>query len=464
MLAHGTTAGHRQSGTCSAALLPCSCGDDAGPSASQGRQPAGCPQADERRGRRHGRHCADTAVRADRRDHKPDAHIQGDLPSLQGAACLPSAASAGCLPATDTSGRPAGGPARPPAGHPYAGVPRPSCQGAGGGAAPGSGNQARSGVLWGVVHPAVTGPGSQRAPPALTLKCRQFSAVAERLAVNVGVEMLKLVPGRVSTEVELLPPPQPCQHARTLCEVVPGICGIHVPGCLQVDASFSHHTQKTIDRALFIVDQYAASGIDPSRIYIKVNCCSWEPSHAELRTAGAQHLRSRPGADCIHLGGHTGLRGAAEAGHRHQYDAAVLVYTSEPAVPWAHPLLCLGSARAALDIVAPGLCWACRPRHARMLVPRWSRPSWAGFSTGTGSTRAGSSPQERCAPPRPGRAPRLGPPESGAPPACAGERAAQEPGVLSVKRIYSYYKSNSIKTEVMAASFRNAGEIRQLAG
>ena len=43
-------------------------------------------------------------------------------------------------------------------------------------------------------------------------------------------------------------------------------------------------------------------------------------------------------------------------------------------------------------------------------------------------------------------------------------RAAQEPGVLSVKRIYSYYKSNSIKTEVMAASFRNAGEIRQLAG
>jgi hypothetical protein len=37
-------------------------------------------------------------------------------------------------------------------------------------------------------------------------------------------------------------------------------------------------------------------------------------------------------------------------------------------------------------------------------------------------------------------------------------------GVLSVKRIYKYYKRFGYQTTVMAASFRNAGEIRELAG
>jgi transaldolase len=36
--------------------------------------------------------------------------------------------------------------------------------------------------------------------------------------------------------------------------------------------------------------------------------------------------------------------------------------------------------------------------------------------------------------------------------------------VLSVKRIYTYYKTHDYKTIVMAASFRNVGEIRELAG
>jgi transaldolase len=40
----------------------------------------------------------------------------------------------------------------------------------------------------------------------------------------------------------------------------------------------------------------------------------------------------------------------------------------------------------------------------------------------------------------------------------------QDPGVLSVRRIYDYYKSNGFGTIVMAASFRNVGEIRELAG
>uniref|UniRef100_A0A7E4VA00 Transaldolase n=1 Tax=Panagrellus redivivus TaxID=6233 RepID=A0A7E4VA00_PANRE len=39
-----------------------------------------------------------------------------------------------------------------------------------------------------------------------------------------------------------------------------------------------------------------------------------------------------------------------------------------------------------------------------------------------------------------------------------------DPGVLSVKRIYNYYKKFGYKTEVMAASFRNTEEIKGLVG
>ncbi len=42
--------------------------------------------------------------------------------------------------------------------------------------------------------------------------------------------------------------------------------------------------------------------------------------------------------------------------------------------------------------------------------------------------------------------------------------AEEDPGVLSVRRIYDYYKSNGIKTVVMGASFRNTGQIKALAG
>ena len=41
---------------------------------------------------------------------------------------------------------------------------------------------------------------------------------------------------------------------------------------------------------------------------------------------------------------------------------------------------------------------------------------------------------------------------------------AEDPGVISVKEIYSYYKKFGYTTEVMGASFRNAGEILELAG
>lgn len=42
--------------------------------------------------------------------------------------------------------------------------------------------------------------------------------------------------------------------------------------------------------------------------------------------------------------------------------------------------------------------------------------------------------------------------------------AEEDPGVLSVRRIYNYYKKHGYLTEVMGASFRNKGEILALVG
>ncbi|ALF54142.1 transaldolase [Nostoc piscinale CENA21] len=42
--------------------------------------------------------------------------------------------------------------------------------------------------------------------------------------------------------------------------------------------------------------------------------------------------------------------------------------------------------------------------------------------------------------------------------------SAEDPGVVSVTTIYNYYKKFGHKTEVMGASFRNVGEITELAG
>ncbi|MBC3831278.1 transaldolase [Undibacterium amnicola] len=41
---------------------------------------------------------------------------------------------------------------------------------------------------------------------------------------------------------------------------------------------------------------------------------------------------------------------------------------------------------------------------------------------------------------------------------------ADDPGVLSVKRIYNYYRKFDYKTEIMGASFRNTSQILELAG
>ncbi len=41
---------------------------------------------------------------------------------------------------------------------------------------------------------------------------------------------------------------------------------------------------------------------------------------------------------------------------------------------------------------------------------------------------------------------------------------ADDPGVISVTTVYNYYKKFGYKTQVMGASFRNIGEITELAG
>jgi len=45
-----------------------------------------------------------------------------------------------------------------------------------------------------------------------------------------------------------------------------------------------------------------------------------------------------------------------------------------------------------------------------------------------------------------------------------GYASAVDPGVVSVKRIFNYYKAHGYKTVVMGASFRNAGQVKELAG
>jgi len=46
----------------------------------------------------------------------------------------------------------------------------------------------------------------------------------------------------------------------------------------------------------------------------------------------------------------------------------------------------------------------------------------------------------------------------------AGFKATEDPGVLSVQSIFSYFKKHNIKTIVMGASFRNKEQILELAG
>lgn len=170
---------------------------------------------------------------------------------------------------------------------------------------------------------------------------RPQAYVADRLAVNIGAELAKLVPGRVSTEV---------------------------------DAHLSHDTRATVDKALRLMDLYAQKGVDPEKIYIKI-ASTWEGIRA------AEELE-RQGIAC----NLTLIFSFAQAG-------------------------------------------ACADAGASLISPFVGRIlDWYKKSEGRDF-----APHE-------------------------------DPGVVSVKRIYAYYKAYGYDTIVMAASFRNVGEIRELAG
>ncbi len=80
-------------------------------------------------------------------------------------------------------------------------------------------------------------------------EAQRKAAFMEKLAVNFGCEILKLIPGRVSTEV---------------------------------DAAFSFDTEGTVAKARNYIDLYRKAGIDRERILIKVGT-TWEGIRAADR-------------------------------------------------------------------------------------------------------------------------------------------------------------------------------------
>lgn len=164
----------------------------------------------------------------------------------------------------------------------------------------------------------------------------------DRLLVEFGKEILKIVPGRVSTEV---------------------------------DARLSFDKDATIKKALHIIDLYKQQGIDKERVLIKV-ALTWEGIQA------ARELEAKHGIHCN----------------------LTLLFSFVQAV---------ACAEAKVTLISPFV--------GRIL-------DWYKKSTGK------EFDQE------------------------------SDPGVVSVRRIFNYYKKFGYNTIVMGASFRNVGEIKALAG
>ena len=102
----------------------------------------------------------------------------------------------------------------------------------------------------------------------------------DKLAVNFGCEILKIIPGRVSTEV---------------------------------DAGFSFDTEATIAKARSLIDLYRQAGVDRERILIKVGS-TWEGIRAAEQPGTRRHplqhdpaLQLRPGGGLCRGGRHADL-------------------------------------------------------------------------------------------------------------------------------------------------------------
>ncbi|CAO3692008.1 hypothetical protein G6F70_002747 [Rhizopus microsporus] len=164
----------------------------------------------------------------------------------------------------------------------------------------------------------------------------------DKLLVNFGTEILKIVPGRVSTEV---------------------------------DARLSFDVEGTVNKAIALIKLYEENGVSKDRILIKI-ASTWEGIQA------AHILETKHNIHC----NLTLLFGFAQA---------------------------VACAEAGVTLISPFV--------GRIL-------DWYKKSTGKDYT------------------------------------GSEDPGVQSVTKIYNYYKKYGYKTIVMGASFRNTGEIEELAG
>ncbi|MGI0116631.1 transaldolase [Zooshikella sp. RANM57] len=163
----------------------------------------------------------------------------------------------------------------------------------------------------------------------------------DKLAVSIGNEILQVIPGRISTEV---------------------------------DARLSFNTEATIAKAKQLMALYADAGINSDRILIKI-ASTWEG----IRAA---EILEKEGIQC-------------------------------------NLTLMFGFAQAA----------ACADAGVYLISPFVGRIlDW--YKAATGKTYS----------------------------------AAEDPGVQSVSTIFNFYKQHGYKTIVMGASFRNIGEIQELAG
>ncbi|PSV08729.1 transaldolase [Photobacterium leiognathi subsp. mandapamensis] len=172
-------------------------------------------------------------------------------------------------------------------------------------------------------------------------KAQQVQDTCDMLAVNIGKEILNVVPGRISTEV---------------------------------DARLSYDTEGSVAKARQLIKMYNDAGISNDRILIKL-ASTWEG----IRAA---EILEKEGINCnlTLLFSFAQARACAEAG----------VYLISP-------------------FVGRIMDWY-KAKEGRDFAPQ------------------------------------------------------EDPGVISVTNIYNYYKEHGYNTVVMGASFRNTGEILELAG
>jgi len=169
----------------------------------------------------------------------------------------------------------------------------------------------------------------------------QIEDIIERLLVKFGCEMLKIIPGRVSTET---------------------------------DARYSFDTQGSIQKARRLIELYRERGIGPDRVLIKI-ASTWEGINA------AEQLQ-KEGIKCN----------------------MTLLFSLPQAVR---------AAEAKAQLISPFVG----------RIYDWFKAANKRDYTG-----------------------------------------AEDPGVQSVREIYTYYKKFDYPTEVMGASFRNTSQILELAG